>query len=216
MILFFESETSDLIRTDVALTDPQQPWAVAIAAELCDDDSNRIAGVDTLIRAEGRRIAKKAEARHRISVKASEKVGILEVRAMATLAGLAGKATHIIGYDMEFSRDVILGVLKRGGKKPTLWTRPGLEFVSLIKPCSLMCGLPPTEETGEPKLPTRNEACRIMLDEEPVPDVPEGAAVAAAMARLIAKVGQAKRLYRHLVERGALESVGDDPLDRRT
>lgn len=163
MFLFFDIQTSDLLRRDLPLDDPNQPWIVYIAAELTNRDGNHIAGFDTGVRADTRKIRPGAEKAHGISNREAARQGVNEIVALGMLIGLAAQAEYAIGYAMEFRRDCVTSALLRRGKSTDIWTRPGLQFVDLQKPAASFCKLPSERDSGEYRWPKFDEACRCLI-----------------------------------------------------
>lgn len=192
--LYFDCESSDLLKRDLPLDDPAQPWAVSIAA-LLEVDGVQTDHVHLRIKAEGRHIRPAAEAVHGISSRAAAKGGISEVAALGVLCGLAAQAQVVVGHGIDFDRQVIEGCLMRRGKETRLWTRPGLEFQDTMKAATPFCRIPTDREDGGFKWPALDEACTQLLGEDPRGHV-HGA---------WDDMQRVRRLHRWLMERGALE-----------
>lgn len=169
MLLFIDTETSDLIKKDLPLSDPSQPWCVSIAAELCDDDGTARDFISTRIRSEGRMIREGAKAVHGMSSTQAGRDGVSEAAALGVLIGLASQASKVIGHGVDFDRQVIEGVLTRRGKDARMWTRPGLTFVDTMLAATPVCRLPhdPPSTSGQFKWPSLDAACEAILHELP-------------------------------------------------
>lgn len=193
-ILFLDIETSDLLKRDRSLSDPSQPWAVSIAAQLVidGDDADHF---HVHVKAEGRQVRAGAEAVHGISTRSAAKRGVSEVVALGMLCGLAAQAEMVVGHGIDFDRQVIEGCLLRRGKETRLWTRPGLEFVDTMKAATPFCRIPTDREDGSFKWPSLGEAGTILRSEPPR----EGAHDAWS------DLQRCRRLYDWLADRGAFE-----------
>jgi DNA polymerase III epsilon subunit-like protein len=173
--LTIDLETSGLIRKDLPLSDPVQPWAVSIAADLADNDGNSLGFFSLLIKPDGRKIQANAEKVHGISSRDAEIWGIKENAPLVVLQDLAGKAEFIVSFG-DFDKLVITSLFARMEKalsKPEgtygrKWARPGLQFVDVQKPAAqAVCKLPSEFEDGDYKWPSLDEACSIILGEAP-------------------------------------------------
>lgn len=194
MLLFFDIETSDLLRRDIPMDDQNQPWIVSIAAELVDFDGNHIAGMDTRIRADGRKIRAGAEGVHGISNRAAAKSGRNEIVALGFLIGMASEAEYAVAYTGEFSRDCVTSVLMRRGKSVEIWKRPGLQFIDCKKAAVPFCRVPSDKESGGFSRPPLAIAVKTLLGED-IPERPEPRE----------KVAYTKRIFFKLLELKALE-----------
>jgi hypothetical protein len=166
VFLFFDIETSDLLRRDIPLDDQNQPWIVTIAAELTDRDGTHISGFDTSIRADGRKIRPSAEKIHGVSNRSAARQGVNEVVALGMLIGLAAQADYAIGYSVEFDRDCVASLLMRRGKGTDIWMRPGLQFIDLQKPSAAFCKIPSERDSGEYQWPSLDDAHHYFMEDK--------------------------------------------------
>lgn len=169
MLLFIDTETSDLLKKDLPLSDPSQPWACAIAADLCDDDGTTRDFLHTRIRSEGRMIRAGAKAVHGISSSDAGRDGVSETAALGVLIGFAAQVSVVIGHGVSFDRQVIEGLLIRRGKDTRMWMRAGLCFVDTMLAATPVCRLPhdPPSASGQFKWPSLDSACEAILHELP-------------------------------------------------
>lgn len=169
MILFVDSETSGLPNKDLPLNDPSQPWVVSLAAQLDDNGGNPVDWFTTRIRGDGRKIRSGAEAIHGMSNQAVSGAGVTEIVAIGMLVQFANQATHAVGHGVDFDKKIITGIMLRAGKDIRNWTRAGLEFIDTMKAATPFCRLAPNppRDDNSYKWPSLDEACQIMLDEEP-------------------------------------------------
>ncbi|HLL28520.1 MAG TPA: 3'-5' exonuclease [Xanthobacteraceae bacterium] len=202
MFLAFDCESSDLIKQHLALDDPAQPWPVAIAAELFDDEGWAQEFFYIKVRAEGRKIREGAALIHGISSKEAARRGVSEVTALGMLIGLASQATHVIGHGVDFDKDLIAGAILRRGKPTDNWLRPGLTWLDTMKLSTQLCKIPPKNgsKNGTFKWPSLDEACVKLLSEEP----------RSGFHNAWQDMQRTKRLFLKLRELGAIE---EDPTE---
>lgn len=201
MILFVHLATSDLLKRNLPLTDPAQPWVCGLAAELASGAGEAMSALSTLVRPDpGMQIRFDATARHGISTMEATQSGISAIVALGVLCQFAAKATIAVGHSNEFDRGVVESVLMRAGKDTRLWTRPGLRFVDTMTAATPFCRiepLPPRED-GQFKWPSLAEASSAILGEA-LDDAPPP----IAGERLRWNLGRVKRLFLALNQRGA-------------
>lgn len=157
MYLVVDVETSDLLKRDVSLADPSQPWAVSIAALLCEPDGTDRDFFATRIRADGRQIRADAQNVHGITSREAGRNGVSELTALGMLIGLAANATYCIGHGIDFDRQVIESLLIRRDKATKMWTRPGLVFVDTMLAGVPVCRIPSGRDDNQFKWPSLDE-----------------------------------------------------------
>jgi len=103
--LFYDVETSGFISSKKDFDDPEQAWAVQLAAILSTKDKI-ITELDVLIKPNGRKINSHAEAIHGISLTRAQEEGIEEVKAIGMFANLLVdeplKVCHNAFFDSQF------------------------------------------------------------------------------------------------------------------
>jgi hypothetical protein len=110
-VLLIDIETSGLPRRDLSIDDPAQPWAMSVAAALCNS-----AGVFTnfcmhIIKADGRTVKEGAEKVHGIPRDAASKIGIPEPRVMGVLLDMMKTAPYDEELKVVTYGDFDMGVL---------------------------------------------------------------------------------------------------------
>lgn len=165
MLLVIDTETSDLLKRDVPLHDPSQPWCVAVAAQLCDGDGLALDFIHARIRSDGRQVRPGAERIHGISSRAAARSGISEVVALGVLCGFAAQAEYLIGHGVSFDRQIVESLLLRRGKDTKLWVRPGLSEICTMKTATALCRIPSGRDDNQFKWPSLDEACETILGE---------------------------------------------------
>lgn len=166
MILVFACATSDLLRTDLPLDDPSQPWICEIAAELVDAQGNLLASFWTPINSEGRKIKDGAAEHHGITSRDAAKQGVSEIAALGVLIGMANQAKVAVSFN-DHARNVVSAVLMRNRKSVEKWMRPRLCFPDMREAVRAACKIPSETEDGQYRLPKLDEACSLLLGEEP-------------------------------------------------
>lgn len=170
MYLFLKIESSGLLKKNLPLEDANQPWVVSLAAQLCDASGNELAAIRTGIRANGRAIASDASAVHGISSRKASYSGVAEKSALRLLCGkesFVSQARYVVGHGMQFDKDVITSLILRNGWDASVWTRQGVEFCCTMLAAAPFCKLASEHESGSYRWPSLDDACRILLDEEP-------------------------------------------------
>jgi len=164
MILIFACATSDVLRTDLPLDDPGQPWICEIAAELVDADGNPLASFWSPINSEGRKIKDGAAEVHGITSRDAAKHGVSEIAALGVLIGMANQAKVAVSFN-DHARKVVASILIRNRKSVEKWMRPGLCFPELREAVRAACKIPSETEDGQYRQPKIDEACSILLSE---------------------------------------------------
>jgi DNA polymerase III epsilon subunit-like protein len=157
VILFCDVESSDLLRGDLPLGDPAQPWCVSIGAELATNDGESVDFFSTRIRSDGRMIRSCATEVHGITSRQAARQGVSELAALGMLMGFAAQAKIVVGHGIDFDRKVIESQLLRLGKDARMWVRPGLQFVCTMLAAVAICRIPGTGSDGQFKWPKLDE-----------------------------------------------------------
>lgn len=174
MFMFLDCETSGLIRRDLDIDDPAQPFAVKIAAEHTQADGTRLSAIDLLIQPAGRAIKPGALGVHGITSRVAELNGLRENTALIFLSELAAKTRVVVTYG-DFDPQIINSLLMRlenslskpRGTYLNRWARPGLQFLNIQHPaCQQACRLVSEFETGEYRWPSLDQASEIILGEK--------------------------------------------------
>jgi DNA polymerase III epsilon subunit-like protein len=199
MVLTVDLESSDLLKRDLPLDSPDQPWIVSIAADLSTLDGISRDFFCTRVRSGGRKIKPEAEGVHGISSRAAGRSGVSEITALGMLCGFAAQATVLVGHNIEFDRDVIVSLLLRNGRDTGMLLRPGLTLACTMKAATPICRLPhdPPWDSGQFRWPSLDEACEIILKEP----------ARAGFHSAFDDVGRCKRLYLELRDMGVLEAA---------
>lgn len=204
-LLCIDLETSGLIRKDLPLGDPAQPWAIRLAALHMDMQGRRLNAIDVTIKPDGRKVKADAAAVHGVDTAVAERIGVQEAPILHFLAQVAGKAHTVItfgDFDATVIESLFIGLENRLNKPPgtfrNRWVRPGLQFVDIQKPaCQMACRLPPPFENADYAWPSLDAASEIILGEKPREGVHDP----------WDDLGRTVRLYLALKERGHFPTV---------
>lgn len=178
-VLLLNVETSGLYRDDLTPFDPGQPWAMSVAAMLCNEGGVVTQMMSHIIKADGRTAKENAVKVHGIPARITAQIGVPEPRVLGMLADMLKTAIptamKVVTYG-DLDRRIITSLFSRFGEsqgKPNgydrLWAaRPGTEFVNLMTPwCQQACKLKSEFESGEYRWPTLDEAAQTLLGRAP-------------------------------------------------
>lgn len=183
-ILLLDVETSGLMRKDLSFDDPGQPWIMRVGAALCNTDGVILNHCSHLIKAEGRTVQEGANKVHGLTQRANSQMGLPEPRVLGVLTDMLRTAPfdeplNIVTYG-DFDFMVLASLFARfatSQRKPAntydhlLLTRPHRTYWNLMTPVAQFhCALPSVfEDGGDPKYPSLDEACEMMLGMPPRP-----------------------------------------------
>lgn len=196
-LLILDIEGSGLPNPLLPPEDPTQPWPIAIAADLCDDNGRSISHMNIRIRADGRKVDAGATEVHGITSREADKTGVNEVVALALLLNLASDAEKIIGFGLGYDRGVILGSVIRHNRDPRKWQRPGLQFVDLIPAAAAACRFETEHDSNAYRWPKLVEAHDKLI----------GVNTRLRPHDAWADCGRAKEVYLYLMDHRLLEAT---------
>lgn len=177
------------------VADSQYPWPVHIGAALFDEAGHDLALFSSGIRADGRAITSEAAKVHGITTQQAGRSGVPEIVALSAVCHLASQARYLIGFNIEFDRDVLVAAILRHNQDPRRLLRPGLLIIDVMKPAAAFCKL--ASESGSYRWPSLDEACALLIGE------PARTGHHSAWDDL----QRTKRLYLWLRDRGAFETA---------
>ena len=170
-VLFFDTETSNMINFKARNSDPSQPWIVQLAAVL--STSERIlSSMNLLIKSEGLPMGAEAEAIHGISVEIADLYGYPPDYAFQLFHSLARRADLLVCHNNTFdlrmlailarrleehSEGVSMEIMEEIKAKPSLCT-----MTSTTK----LCQLPKPSGYGGYKWPKLTELHHFLFNEE--------------------------------------------------
>lgn len=151
MELFFDTETSDLIKWKLPLNDKSQPWIVQIGAILSDENV-KFAELNLLIRPCGREISANASRVHHITTDLAEKCGVEEEYAMQVLFDLMNSADTIIAHNIDFDASMIECVCEKSEVDYPSYPFKKIPTFCTMKKTTTICNLPGKFGPKWPKL----------------------------------------------------------------
>lgn len=169
MILFFDTETTGFFQDRLPIDHPDQPYIVQLAAELCDEEGNSIAGfsfiVDPGIGTVS--IPERAAAVHGITDDRAVQFGVSAEFALSAFTHLYQRADVVCAHNIKFDRGVIEAAIARhyGKVMPLRKT-----LFCTMEAASPIINLPPTERMravgiDKPKPPKLEECIRHFFNE---------------------------------------------------
>ncbi len=161
MILFFDTETSGLLR-DAPAADASQPHLLQLGLYLCDPGGKPAGRFSCLIKPDGWSVEPEAFAVHGIDEARAIRGGIDVRAALVALQAFAAKARTIVAHHAEFDRKVIAAQLAKLGANGDWWARCGPKFWCSMEHATPVCRLP--GEFGF-KFPSLEECSAILLDD---------------------------------------------------
>jgi DNA polymerase-3 subunit epsilon len=104
VILFFDTETSDLPDFDKRASDPSQPHLVQMAAILTDESAREIECHKMLAKPDGWVMSPEAVARHGITPEFAASCGVAEYQLILTLFCMIERASLIVGHNIQLDK----------------------------------------------------------------------------------------------------------------
>ncbi|MCB0771675.1 MAG: 3'-5' exonuclease [Flavobacteriales bacterium] len=153
MTLFFDTETTSLIKYGQPSNHPDQPHLVEIAAILVDDKFNIVDTYHAVIRPMGWNIPSEVSRIHGITEAFATEHGVPEHEALAAFLGLCEKAKMRVAYNEPFDARIIRIALKRYQPHIADWWK---DFPSA-------CAMRLTQSLIKGKVPTLFEAHEAVL-----------------------------------------------------
>lgn len=166
MILFFDTETTGFFQDRAPLDHHSQPHLVQIAAELCEDNGESVAGF-SLIVDPGVQIPAQASNVHGINNERAAALGVSLEFAISAFSHLYQRADTLCAHNIKFDKGVMEVAIARHYGKPRLLTKP---LFCTMEAASPIVNLPPTERMvaagfNKPKPPKLEECIRHFFDE---------------------------------------------------
>lgn len=106
MILFFDTETTDLWKDALPIGSVEQPKIVQIAALLTEDDGTEVMSMNAIVRQEY--VPEKASSIHGITTEVSQAKGLNEGTVMTLFEELLMLADTVVAHNGEFDQKVVL------------------------------------------------------------------------------------------------------------
>jgi len=166
-LLFFDTETTGLVKPNLPLDHPSQPHIVQVAAILSDDVGRELACFCTLISPTNWVIEAEAEAVHGISMSDCKRWGLPIEAGMAMLSQFVYRSSRFIAHNMDFDSKVVGSEYLRLGKSncPFIVPPDGKDSYCTMKASTDVCKLPGRFRSGY-KWPKLVEAHRHFFQED--------------------------------------------------
>ena len=158
MRIAFDTETSGLIRGELAPDHPSQPNLVQLGAKLYDAQWRVTGSITLLIQPDGWSMEPEAERHHGISEARCVRHGVPLVAALATFQALAANARQVIGHNVQFDRGIIKLACLRAGGAGLWWDKKAQQFFCTMEASTPVLQLP--GQWGQFKYPSLEEAHR--------------------------------------------------------
>jgi len=166
VILFFDTETTGFYDDKLPPDHEAQPHIVQLAAELCDDAANPVAGFSFIV-APGISIPTRASDVHGITDDIAASLGVSMEFALSAFQHLYQRADIVCAHNIKFDRGVMEAAIARqyGRVMPLRKT-----LYCTMEAASPVVNLPPTERMvaagiNKPKAPKLEECIRHFFNE---------------------------------------------------
>lgn len=166
-VLFFDTETTGFVQDRLPIDHPDQPYPVQLAAQLCEDNGDIIAGFSFIID-NGVPIPERAAAVHGITEVVAAKYGVSAEFALTAFTHLYQRSDLVVAHNAKFDKAVIEAAIARYYAKVMPLRKP---IYCTMDAASPLVNLPPTEKMvaagmTKPKPPKLEEAIRFFFNEE--------------------------------------------------
>lgn len=167
MILFFDTETTGFLDDRLPLDHEAQPYIVQLAAQLCQDDGEPVAGFCFIV-APGVPIPERAAAVHGITDGKAAQFGVSAEFALSAFTHLYQRADLICAHNIKFDKGIVEVAIARHYGKTMPLRKP---LFCTMEAASPVIKLPPTEKMraagfDKPKPPKLEECVRHFFNEE--------------------------------------------------
>lgn len=169
MILFFDTETTGFFLDREAVNHPDQPYIVQLAAQLCQDDGEPVAGFSFIVDpgVGAITIPEKASAVHGITNEKAVQFGVPAEFALGAFTHLYQRADLVCAHNIKFDRGVIETAIARHYDRVMPLRKP---LFCTMEAATPIINLPPTERMiaagfNKPKPPKLEECIRHFFDE---------------------------------------------------
>ena len=164
MILFFDTETTNLPNFRAKPDDPSQPHIVQLGAILCDPARKVVAELNLLVLPEGWTIAPEAQAIHGISPEQATRYGLRIATVARLFAQFVKRAELLVAHNISFDKLLVLAELLRLNEE-----QAAVEFQDKPTFCTMQATTPICKLPGKfdsYKWPKLTEAYRHLLGKE--------------------------------------------------
>lgn len=167
MILFFDTETTGFVNDRFPLDHEDQPYIVQMAAELCDDAGEPVAGFSFIID-NGVDIPARAAEVHGITAERAAQMGMSPEFVLVAFTHLYQRADLVVAHNIKFDRALVEIAIGRHYKRLMPLRKP---LFCTMEASAPIINLPPTEKMvaagiNKPKAPKLAEAVKFFFDED--------------------------------------------------
>lgn len=113
MILFFDTETTGLIKEDLPSEHPSQPHMVELSAILCESDGTKRHSIDMIVRPNGFEIPQVVVDIHGIDTALALRVGVPLHVVLNSFLALLEISDRLIAHNIDFDRKIMKAALHR-------------------------------------------------------------------------------------------------------
>jgi DNA polymerase-3 subunit epsilon len=171
VILFFDTETTGFFQDRLPVDHPDQPYIVQLAAELCDDSGEPVAGFSFIIDpgiGEGIDIPAQASNVHGITNEKAVAMGVSAEFALSAFTHLYQRADTVCAHNIKFDRGVTEVAIARHYGRVMPLRKP---LFCTMEAATPIMNLPPTERMraagfNKPKPPKLEECIRHFFNED--------------------------------------------------
>lgn len=171
MILFFDTETTGFFQDRLPVDHPDQPYIVQLAAELCDEGGEPVAGFSFIIDpgiGDGIDIPAQASSVHGIANEKAAAMGVSAEFALSAFTHLYQRADTVCAHNIKFDRGVTEVAIARHYGRVMPLRKP---LFCTMEAATPIMNLPPTERMraagfNKPKPPKLEECIRHFFNED--------------------------------------------------
>jgi DNA polymerase-3 subunit epsilon len=167
MILFFDTETTGFLDDRLPPNHEAQPYIVQLAAQLCLDDGEPLAGFCFIV-APGVSIPERAAAVHGITDEKAIQFGVSAEFALSAFTHLYQRADLVCAHNIKFDKGVLEVAIARHYGKTMPLRKP---LFCTMEAASPIIKLPPTDRMraagfDKPKPPKLEECIKHFFNED--------------------------------------------------
>ena len=169
--MFFDTETTGFFQDRLTVDDPAQPYIVQLAAQLCDDAGEAVAGFSFIVDpgiGDGIDIPARASEVHGITNERAVQFGVSPEFALSAFTHLYQRSDIVCAHNIKFDKGVMETAIARHYKKVMPLRKP---LFCTMEAATPVINLPPTERMraagmDKPKPPKLEECIRHFFAED--------------------------------------------------
>lgn len=168
MILFFDTETTGFFDDRLPVDHEAQPYIVQLAARLCEENGDPVAGFCFIVGNPGVAIPERAAAVHGITDVKAAQFGVSAEFALSAFTHLYQRADLVCAHNIKFDKGILEVAIARHYGKAMPLRKP---LFCTMEAASPVVNLPPTERMlaagfTKPKPPKLEECIQFFFNEE--------------------------------------------------